>query len=703
MVELPKPRLATTAQTTSRSGSTAVNQIQSGFQKGLGTIVGYQADIKLKEGTKPIFRKYRPVAYALQSTLEAELKRLQEEGIIEPVQTSSWATPLVVVPKANGKIRVCGDYKVTVNRCVETKIYPLPTIEDIFARLAGCSYFTKLDLTQAYQQLLLDDESKKLLVVNMPKGLFQYTRLPYGVSTAPAIFQSVMDRILQGLPVACYLDDILVAGRNKQEHDQRLEQVLQRLAQSGIHLQKEKCLFCQTQVEYLGHCVDTTGIHPTEKKVTAIKEALVPTDASQLRAFIGLMNYYGKFIPHISTELAPLYKLLEKEQKWIWSEECEVTFRKCKALLTSDALLVHYDSKLPIKLACDASSYGVGAVFPHVFKDGERPIAFASRTLTKAEQNYGQIEKEALALFFGVKKFHKYIYGRRFTLVTDHKPLLSILGPTAEIPPIAAVRMQRWGIFLSAYQYDVEYKRSKEHGNADGLSRLPLPPQLDQDEREVFRVSFVDALAVTAAEIASETTKDPVLSQVYHYVMEGWPRQGVSEQMRPLYQRREQLATNQGCLLWGMRVVVPTKLQSRILSELHFMHPGVVKMKLLARSYVWWHKIDQDIEVVRTCENCAAQRSLPPKAPLHSWPWTNRPMQRIHIDYAEIEGYQVLVIIDIHSKWIEAIPLRTATAATTIDALRRFFASFGLPEEIISDNGPQFVAIEFVTFCKKWH
>ena len=153
-----------------------------------------------------------------------------------------------------------------------------------------------------------------------------------------------MDHILQGLPVACYLDDILVAGKSKEEHDQRLEQVLQQLAQSGIHLQKEKCWFCQTQVEYLGHCVDATGIHPTEKKLIAIKEALVPTDTTQLRAFIGLMNYYAKFIPHISTELALLYKLLEKDQKWIWSEQCETTFRKCKALLTGDAILVHYDS-----------------------------------------------------------------------------------------------------------------------------------------------------------------------------------------------------------------------------------------------------------------------------------------------------------------------------------------------------------------------
>ena len=211
------------------------------FHKGAGTILGYQTDIKLKEGARPIFKNSRSVAYALQPTLETELKRLQEEGIIKPVQTSSRATPLVVVPKANGKIGVCSDYKVTVNRFVQIKIYPLLTAEDIFARLARRAYFTKLDLTQAYQQLPLDEESKKLLVVNTPLGLFQYTRSLFGISTTPAIFQSVMDHILQGIPVACYLDDILVAGKSKQEHNQCLEQVLQRLLQSGIHLQKEKC------------------------------------------------------------------------------------------------------------------------------------------------------------------------------------------------------------------------------------------------------------------------------------------------------------------------------------------------------------------------------------------------------------------------------------------------------------------------------
>ena len=213
------------------------------FEKKIGTIQGYKADVRLRPEAKPVFKKARPVAYSLQSALNQELEYLQREGILEPVESSDWATPLVVVPKTNGRLRVCGDYKVTINQCVEKKIYPLPTTEDLFAQIAGGLFFSKLDMSQAYQQLTLDEDSKNLLVVNTPRGLFRYTRLPYGVSTAPAIFQSVMDRILQGLPVACYLDDILIATKTEEEHDKLLDQTLQRLEKAGIRLRREKCEF----------------------------------------------------------------------------------------------------------------------------------------------------------------------------------------------------------------------------------------------------------------------------------------------------------------------------------------------------------------------------------------------------------------------------------------------------------------------------
>ena len=289
-------------------------------------------------------------------------------------------------------------------------------------------------MSQAYQQLPLDDDSKKLLVVNTPRGLFQYTRLPYGVSTAPAIFQSVMDRILHGLPVACYLDDILIVAKTEEEHDELLEKTLERLEKAGVRLSQEKCEFRLSELRYLGHRIDATGIHPTSEKVQAIKKAPVPQTVSQLRVFLGLVNYYSKFIPQTATLLTLLYKLLEKNCHWEWTEECNQVFETCKSLLTSEAVLVHYDSTKQLKLSCDASQYGLGAVLSHVLDGVERPIAFASRTLNKAEANYGQIEKEALALIYGVKKFHKYLYGRPFTMVTDHKPLLSILNGKSAVP-----------------------------------------------------------------------------------------------------------------------------------------------------------------------------------------------------------------------------------------------------------------------------
>ena len=228
------------------------------------------------------------------------------------------------------------------------------------------------------------------------------------------------------------------------------------------------------------------------------------------------------------------------------------------------------------------------------------------------------------------------------------------------------------------------------HANADSLSRLPMQ---EEDESEVaatmFKVSLMDGLPITASDMAAATTKDAILSQVLQYTLEGWPQKGVSDNLKIFYQRRDQLSTDQGCLLWGTRVIVPEVWHGRLLNELHYTHPGIVKMKLLARSYMWWPNLDQNIEdMVKSCKDCATQRSLPPVAPLHSWPWANQPMKRVHIDFAEIEGWQVLVIIDVHSKWIEAVPLQKATAATTVSALQFFLLISGYPKNWFRTMGP---------------
>jgi len=233
-----------------------------------------------------------------------------------------------------------------------------------------------------------------------------------------------MESLLQGISgVVVYLDDILITGRTVQEHLATLEEVLQRMETAGLRLKKSKCKFLVPSVTYLGHQIDAQGLHPVSDKVKAIQEAPEPWNVSALKSYLGLLSYYSRFLPNMSSTLAPLYKLLKKKEPWCWSSTEREAFRDSKRLLLSSRVLVHFNPELSIVLACDASSHGVGAVLSHKMPDGtERPIGFASRTLTETEKRYSQLEKEGLACVFGVTRFHSYLFGHHFTLVTDHKP-----------------------------------------------------------------------------------------------------------------------------------------------------------------------------------------------------------------------------------------------------------------------------------------
>ena len=286
------------------------------FKEGIGTIKDFKVKIHVKSDTKPIFLKPRTVPFALREAVDKELDRLERLNIISPKDRSEWACPIVVVPKADKSLRLCGDYTVTINRCIQDETYPLPTAEDLFATLSGGKWFTKLDLASAYQQLELDDSAKEYLTINTHRGLYRYNRLSFGVSMAPSVFQHVMDQILQGIPgVCCYLDDILIRSRSKEEHLYLLDKVLTRLEQYGVHVKLSKCEFLKSEVQYLGHPVDNEGLHPTEEKVQAIRNAPPPTDLSTLRSWLGMINYYHKFLPNMSTTLQPLYALLHKDTK----------------------------------------------------------------------------------------------------------------------------------------------------------------------------------------------------------------------------------------------------------------------------------------------------------------------------------------------------------------------------------------------------
>ena len=683
-----------------------LNRHPAVFKNELGHIKNMKAKIYVDADAKPRFFRARPVPYALRQGIEKELERLLKDGVIEQVQFSEWAAPVVPVLKKDNSVRLCGDYKVTINQVAKTDTYPLPRIDDLFASLAGGTCFSKLDLAHAYHQIPLDEASKKYATINTHKGLYRYNRLPFGISSAPSIFQRTIENILQDTAgVAVYIDDILITGKDDAEHLQNLDKVLSKLEEAGVRLKKDKCFFQLPSVEYLGHKVSAAGLQPTDAKVKAIKEAPAPMNVSQLKSFLGLVNYYGKFLPNLSSVLSPLYRLLQSSTKWSWGAEQATAFQKVKSMLTSDSILVHFDPDKELLLSCDASPYGVGAVLSHKLEDGqEKAIAFASRSLAPAEKNYSQLEKEGLAVIFGVKRFHQYLFGRNFTIYSDHKPLHHLFRETNAIPAMASARIQRWVLTLGAYNYSIMYKAGKLNANADLLSRLPLPEtplEIPVPQETILLMESFQQSPVTASQIKTWTNRDPVLSSVRDLILRGW-KESDNPALQPYQQRQNELSTHDGCLLWGNRVIIPIAGRKFVLDELHEGHPGVSKMKSLARSFVWWPKMDSEIEeCVKQCVNCQQNQHNPAKAPLHPWDYPKRPWVRLHADYAgPVKGKMLLVLVDAYSKWLEVRAVSSATAAATIAELRSIFATHGLPEILVTDNGTCFTSAEFQDFTQ---
>ena len=389
----------------------------------------------------------------------------------------------------------------------------------------------------------LDEDSKKYTTINTHKGLFEYNRLCFGIASAPGIFQRTIENLLQGIPnVVVRLDDILIAGRTQAEHFQSLKEVLSRLEKVGIRLKRSKCVFQAPEVTYLGHRITSDGIYPLEEKVKAIQDSPRPTNLKELQAFLGMLNYYSCYIPNVTSILAPLHKLLVKETLWEWSDAHEESWNKAKSALHSSKLLVHYSLERDVVIACDALPYGLGSVISHILEDGtERPISYASCTLSPAEKKYSQLDKEAAAVMFGLRKFHTYLYGRRFKIYTDHKPLLGLLQSNKPIPTTASPRIQQWALFLCGYLYELVYRDGPSIGNAGGLSRLPLPTEIEKvpvPGNIMLVIDHLDNIHVQVKDIESWTSHDPTLSAVRHQAMSGWLNPDDSVEYKPYTSRK---------------------------------------------------------------------------------------------------------------------------------------------------------------------
>ena len=691
------------------------------FKDELGCLKDYELDVKFKSDAKPVFHKARPVPFALRDDLAKGYEEGIAKGVWKPVQFNEYGTPVVPIRKAKTtsslkpKLRICGDYSVGINDQLEDHRQPMPLPEELMQKLGGGFGYTKIDLADAYNQIKLSPESQRRLALSTHRGVLLQQRLPFGIKSAPGYFQEIMENMTSDLSgVAVFQDDMLVSGKDANDHLNNVKKLFIRLDEKGLRCRRDKCVFAQASVEYLGHTLSAEGISKGSK-VEAVINMPAPTDVSSLKSFLGSVQFYSKFIKDLATKAEPLYRLTKKNTPWKWGDEEQAAFDELKTVLSSDDVLVHFDPEKPLGLACDASNVGIGAVLFHRFPDGsERPIANVSKTLTAAERNYSQIHKEALSIIYGLRKFYQFLYARRFTLVTDHKPLTSLFGPSKGTPLLAANRLARWALWLNQFDYTIEYRKTADHGNADALSRLPSGDDIDFDREEsgedldmvcAIRVLSLQVKPVDANILRQESGKDPVIATVMRYVREGWPLKNteINEEAMKFRKLSDSLSICNGCLIHGTRVVIPQSLQPQILDLLHLGHFGMERMKQLARTAVYWPGIDAAIEMAsRRCTSCAEHQNKPSKPPVHPWMLPEKPWSRLHLDHAiNFMGRDWLVITDAYSKYPCIHPTSSTSTRATLDLLEEDFAHFGYPHSLVTDNAPTFTSGEFQSWCKE--
>lgn len=400
--------------------------------------------------------------------------------------------------------------------------YPLPKPEDLFNSLTGCKLFTVLDLSEAYLQIEVAEECRKYLILSTHLGYFMPTRLMFGIASAPAIFQQFVDELTRDLPfVKGYLDDIIIGAKTKEEMITTLFRLLKRLQEKNGRVKLQKCFWMQLEAEYLGFVISAAGLKVSPLRVQPILDARMPEDTSELRAWLGMVNFYRRFIPDCSSLLGPLNALLADRVPWVWTEECAEAINKCKQVLVANNVLMLYDPNKVLVLVCDASPVGLGCVLAHRIGGMEHPISFASATLSEAQRGYAQIDREALGIIFGLTKFYKYLAGRQFILVTDNLPLRWLLAPEKAMPMMTAARVQRWSMILRSFNYTIEYRPSAQMGAADMLSRLSNTTVITEEVHSLMPV--IGNMALNAEIIAEETKKSEDLQEVTRITRNGWP------------------------------------------------------------------------------------------------------------------------------------------------------------------------------------
>lgn len=676
--------------------------------KGIGLFPG-ECTIHIDPSAVPVIHPPRRVPLALRDRLRDELKNMERQQIITKVtEPTEWVNSMVAAEKPRtGELRVCLDPK-DLNKVIKRPHYPLPTLEDITSKLAGACYFSVMDARSGYWAIKLTEESSKLTTFNTVFGRYRFLRLPFGLKSSQDEFQRKVDETYEGLDcVTAIIDDVLIYGKSKEEHDRNLRAMLQRSRERGVRLNPDKSIICATEVSYFGHLITKDGVKPDPAKITAVRDMEPPRDKGELETILGMVNYLSKFAPMLSDINAPLRQLLKESNEFIWDAQHDKAFKEMKELIIREPgpVLAYYDPSKELRLQVDASKYGLGAT---LLQEG-KPIGYASKSLTDSEINYAQIEKELYAILFGCKRFHQYAYGRHIIVESDHKPLESILRkPLTAAPP----RLQRMILQLQRYDFTITHKPGKDIPLADALSRKSLP-DMDNSLREGMDLhihTVYNSLPVSDTklkEIQTETDKDKQLIQLKRTISEGWPeeRKQCPPSIAEYWNYRDELSQINNILFKGEKIIIPEILRTEMLSRIHTGHMGIEKCKQRARDILFWPGMNKQIEdMVGKCPVCLEHRPSNMKEPMINHTIPDRPWQTVATDLFTWNNETYMVTVDYYSRYFELDRLNnnSTTATAVIHKLKANFARHGIPQIVVSDNGPQYKCKEFETFANMW-
>lgn len=697
----------------------------------------------------PVRQRYRRLPPSQYEQVKAHIKDLLDRGVVR-LSSSPYSSPIVVVFKKNGEIRLCVDYRL-LNAKTRKDAYPLPRIEESLDALTGAQWFSTLDLASGYNQVPVAEKDKAKTAFCTPFGLFEFNRMPFGLCNAPSTFQRLMERIFGDQSfqsLLLYLDDIVVFSSSFEQHLERLDLVLTRLKEHNLKLKLEKCHFFQPEVQYLGHVISASGVATDPSKISAVAGWARPTTCIELQSFLGFASYYRRFVEGFAKYAAPLHRLVgelggtKKKRRsgtsgpmgHLWSEECENAFQTLKRLLVSAPVLAYADFAKPFVLEIDASQAGLGAVLSQEQEGKRRPVAFASRGLRPSERNmsnYSSRKLEFLALKWAVtQKFREYLLGNKFVVFTDNNPLSYL--QTAKLGAVE----QRWASELAVFNFEIKYRPGPSNRNADALSRQLHPqspsgllpgvkiPQEVQDQTDVGQLG--DAVVATCraigafpsrpkADLISLQAADPVIGPFLQYwesgrlptkqemgnvskgvkkLLQQWPRIKLKEGV--LY-RQVQTPGNGKVLL---QLLLPQCLQIEVLRSLHddHGHQGIGRTTSLVRERCFWPFMARDIEkYCQECDRCVLAKAVQPKVrTFRGGLVAAKPLEVIAIDFSVLDKSSdgrenVLVVTDVFSKFSQAYPTVDQRASTVARVLtEKWFYIYGVPKRIHSDQGKSF-------------